>query len=267
MRALQLTAWGEPPELRDVPVPEPAPGQVLVRVAGAGACHSDLHLLEAPDGLIPYPLPFTLGHENTGWIAALGAGVVPVDGLRDGDPVAVYGPWGCGWCRACRTSAENICERKPLGEAIGGGIGADGGMAEYMLVPSPRLLVPLGDLDPVEAAPLGDAALTPYHAIAPSRGDLVPGTTAVVIGAGGLGHMAIQLLRATTPARVIAIDKDEQKLSLARDMGADDTINASDDAAARVKAGTRGLGAELVIDLVGADDTLGLGVQCLRARG
>ena len=269
MRALQLTAWGKPPELRDVPVPEPGPGQVLVRVAGAGACHSDLHLLEAPapDGLIPYAVPFTLGHENTGWVAALGPGVAEIDGRREGDPVAVYGPWGCGWCRACRTSAENVCERATPGDGIGGGIGFDGGMAEYMLVPSPRLLVPLGDLDPVEAAPLGDAALTPYHAIATARAALVPGTTAVVIGAGGLGHMAIQLLRATTPSRVVAIDNDETKLSLARDIGADDAINAVDDAAARVRATTRGLGAELVVDLVGADDTLGLGVQCLRRGG
>jgi propanol-preferring alcohol dehydrogenase len=267
MRALQLTAWGKPPELREVPVPQPGPGEVLVRVAGAGACHSDLHLLEAPDGVIPYAVPFTLGHENTGWVAALGAGVTPVDGLRDGDPVAVYGPWGCGWCRACRTSAENLCEHAAPGDGIGGGIGFDGGMAEYMLVPSSRLLVPLGDLDPVDAAPLGDAALTPYHAIATSRAALVPGSTAVVIGAGGLGHMAIQILRALTPARVIAIDRDEHKLSFASDIGADSAINAADDAAAQVNAATRGLGAELVVDLVGADDTLALGVQCLRPGG
>ena len=106
--------------------------------------------------------PFTLGHENAGWVEALGAGVV---GLSDGDAVAVYGPWGCGRCHSCRISAENYCERQAEIGAFGGGLGLDGGMAEYLLVPHSRLLVALGDLDPRDAAPLTDAALTPYHAI------------------------------------------------------------------------------------------------------
>ncbi len=154
--------------------------------------------MELPEGIIPYDPPFTLGHENTGHVAALGAGVT---GWHEGDAVAIYGPWGCGRCRACRLSFENYCEHTSEVRGAGGGLGLDGGMAEYVLVPSARLLVPLGDLDPVEAAPLGDAALTPYHAIARSRAALVPGTTALVIGVGGLGHMAIQILRALTPAR------------------------------------------------------------------
>lgn len=264
MRAYQLTAWQQPPELRDVPVPEPGPGQVLVKVAGAGACHSDLHLMEWPDGVVPFELPFTLGHENTGWVAAVGPGVT---GLAEGEAVAVYGPWGCGRCRPCRGSAENYCERAAELEGAGGGLGLDGGMAEYVLVPSDRLLVPLGDLDPVEAAPLGDAALTPYHAIARSRADLVPGTTAVAIGIGGLGHMALQILRACTPARIIAIDVDEKKLALAGELGADEAILAGDDAAARVKSATGGLGAELVLDFVGSDATLALAAQSVRSRG
>jgi propanol-preferring alcohol dehydrogenase len=237
---------------------------VLVKVAGAGACHSDLHLMEWPEGVVPFPLPFTLGHENTGWIAAVGAGV---SGWREGEAVAVYGPWGCGACRPCRRSSENYCERQGDIAGAGGGLGLDGGMAEYMLVPSARLLVPLGDLDPVDAAPLGDAALTPYHAIARSRHKLHPGSTAVVIGIGGLGHMALQVLRATTAARVVAIDTDPKKLELARELGADEAIHAADDAAARVKAATGGLGAELVLDLVGADATLASGAQMVRARG
>src|ERR1044072_1646116 len=108
MRAFQLVEWQQPPVLRDVPVPEPGPGEVLVKVGGAGACHSDLHVMEWPAGFLPYELPFTLGHENAGWIEALGAGV---KGWEEGEAVAVYGPWGCGRCRNCRMSLETLCER------------------------------------------------------------------------------------------------------------------------------------------------------------
>jgi propanol-preferring alcohol dehydrogenase len=264
MRAFRFTAWQQPPELQDVPVPEPGPGAVLVRVAAAGACHSDLHIMDVPEGFMPFRVPFTLGHETTGYVETVGAGV---QRRKPGDPVAIYGPWGCGACPPCRRSSENYCEHAAEIDGAGGGLGRDGGMAEYVLVPSERLLVPLGDLDPVEAAPLGDAALTPYHAIVRSRAGLVPGTTAVVIGVGGLGHMAIQILRALTPARVIAIDTADAKLDLARDLGADEAWNASDDVAARVKAATRGLGAELVVDFVGADTTLGIAAASVRTGG
>ena len=163
MQAFQLTAWQQEPELREVPEPEPGPGQVVVRVGGAGVCHSDLHLLhDYGPGVLPYPLPFTLGHENAGWVHALGAGV---DRIEVGEPVAVYGAWGCGLCRICRQGLEQHCERSAEFAGACGGVGRDGGMAPYLLVPSPRLLVPLRDLDPVDAAPLTDAGLTPYHAV------------------------------------------------------------------------------------------------------
>jgi len=181
MRAYQLVAWQQPPELREVPIPEPGPGEVLLKVAGAGACHSDLHLMEWPPGQMPFEPPFTLGHENAGWVERVGAGV---DGVRVGEAVAVYGPWGCGSCRACRRSSENYCERQAEIVTMGGGLGRDGGMAEYMLVPAARLLIGLGELDPGEAAPLSDAALTPYHAIKRSLHKLTPGSSAVVIGVG-----------------------------------------------------------------------------------
>ena len=259
-----MTGWGRAPELRDVPVPAPGPGQVLVKVAAAGACHSDLHLMEYPEGVVPFSLPFTLGHETTGTIAEMGAGV---SGWAEGDAVAIYGPWGCGACRSCRLSMENYCERSGELSGAGGGLGLDGGMAEFVLVPSARLLVALGDLDPVAAAPLTDAALTPYHTIARSRAALVPGSTVVIIGIGGLGHMAIQIVRALSSARVIAIDTDPKKLDLARALGADDALLAGDDVVARVRSATRGLGAELVVDLVGADATMLAGSQMARPRG
>jgi propanol-preferring alcohol dehydrogenase len=264
MKAYQLIEWQKAPELRDVDVPEPAAGQVLVKVAAAGACHSDLHLMEALAGALPADLPFTLGHENTGWVESLGAGVV---GLEVGQPVAIYGPWGCGCCYACREARENACERQAEIGAFGGGIGLDGGMAEYMLIPAGRLLLPLDDLDPVAAAPLTDAGLTPYHAIKRSLYRLVPGSTAVVIGVGGLGHMAIQILRALSSARIVAVDLDERRLELARHLGADEAVLSGEDASEQVRELTRGLGAELVLDFVGADATTSLAASIARPGG
>src|SRR5688572_29024585 len=189
MKALRLVQWGAPAVFQDAPMPEAGPGQVIVKIAGAGACHTDLHFMEWPPGLLPWKLPFTLGHENAGWVHEVGDGVTSV---RRGDAVLVYGSWGCGVCRPCRLGRENTCQRAAEVGSGGGGLGVDGGMAEDMLVPSARYLVALGDLDPMRAAPLADAALTPYHAIATSRDRLVPGATAAVIGVGGLGQMAIQ---------------------------------------------------------------------------
>jgi len=261
MRAYQLTAWESEPELRDVPVPEPGPGQVLIKVAGAGACHSDLHLMEWPPGTMAFEPPFTLGHENAGWVETLGAGV---EGLEIGEAVAVYGPWGCGRCRSCRLSAENYCEHQAEIGAFGGGLGLDGGMAEYMLVPHSRLLLPLGNLDPRDAAPLSDAALTPYHAIKRSLQLLVPGSTAVVIGVGGLGHMGVQILRALSGARIVAVDISPEKLRLAREVGADEAIEAGSEAAAEIRELTAGLGAELIVDMVGSEDSIALAAQVAR---
>ena len=256
MKAYQLTEWQSQPEMRDVPVPEPGPGQVLVKVGGAGACHSDLHLMEWPPGTLGFDPPFTLGHENAGWVEELGAGV---EGLEVGEPVAVYGPWGCGRCRACRLSAENYCEHQAEIGAFGGGLGLDGGMAEYLLVPHPRLLLPLGDLDPRDAAPLSDAALTSYHAIKRSLHLLVPGSTAVVIGVGGLGHMGVQILDALSPARIVAVDVSADKLRLAEEVGAEETIEAGEGAAEAIRELTGGLGAELIVDMVGSEDSIALG--------
>jgi propanol-preferring alcohol dehydrogenase len=263
MRAVRLTRWKHDPELREVPDPEPGPGEVVVRIGGAGACHSDLHMLhDFEPG--PWPLPFTLGHENAGWVHALGAGVT---GWEVGQPVAVYGAWGCGRCRRCRQGMENHCERLSPADAAGGGIGRDGGMAEYLLVPSARQLVPLDRLAPAEAAPLTDAGLTPYHAIQRSLALLVPGSTAVVIGAGGLGHMAIQILARLCPARIAAVDKSPAALELARRLGAEVAVSAGESAAAEIREATGGKGADLVLDFVGVDETLRLAAAVARALG
>jgi propanol-preferring alcohol dehydrogenase len=253
MKAVQLVRWQAEPELRDVDVPEPGPGEVLVRVASAGLCHSDIDIMDWPPDTMPWQLPFTLGHETAGTVAALGAGA---GGLSEGDAVLVYPLWGCGSCRNCVAGAENVCLRRPP-QRVGGGLGTDGGLAEYLLVPSPRLLVPIGGLDPALAAPLADAGLPPYPALA-QRLPLRPGASVVVIGAGGLGHIAIQLLRALTPARVVAIDLREQARDLALAAGAHAALDASGLDAAGVREETGPDGAALVLDFVAVEQTLEL---------
>jgi alcohol dehydrogenase, propanol-preferring len=181
--------------------------------------------------------------------------------------MAVYGPWGCGHCAPCRQSKENYCDHQAEIGAFGGGLGLNGGMAEYLLVPSRRLLLPLGDLDPREAAPLSDAALTPYHGIKRSLPLLGPGATAVVIGVGGLGHMAVQILRALTTARIVAVDLNPDHLRVARQVGADEAFEPGEDTAGEIRELTRGLGAELVLDVVGSDDTLALSAAVARVEG
>ena len=265
MDAYRLIEWQQTPEFVDVPVPEPGPGEVLIKVAGAGLCHSDLHLMEWPAGTVPFDPPFTLGHENAGWVERLGEGV---SGFEPGEPVAVYGPWGCGHCRACRLSREDYCENQLEIGKFGGGLGRDGGMAEYMLVPSSRLLIRLGEgLDPRDAAPLSDAALTPYHAIKRSLHRLVPGSTAVVIGVGGLGQMAVQIVKALSAARIVAIDTSGEKLEAASAFGADHTLLSEEATPEAVRTLTGGRGAELVLDVVGAESTLALAAQLLSFEG
>lgn len=257
MRAVRLLAWKSEPELTEVPTPSPGAGQVLVRVGGAGACHSDLHLMhDFEPGALPWGPPFTLGHENAGWVESIGEGVTKV---AVGDAVAVYGPWGCGQCARCSLGIETYCdhpENAPV-PGGGGGLGADGGMAEMMLVPAERLLVKLPEgLDPVQAAPLTDAGLTPYHAVRRSWPKMTPSSTVVVIGVGGLGHLGVQIVKATTSARVIAVDMRRSALDLARTVGADDVLEAGDDTAAQIRELTGGLGADVVLDFVGSASTI-----------
>ena len=245
-------------------MPEPGPGEVLVKVGGAGACHSDLHLFEAPAGSRSFTLPFTLGHENAGWVEQMGPGAT---GFAPNDPVIVYGPWGCGLCMKCRQGMENYCET-PGKPSPGGLGGTDGGMAEYLLVPSTRYLIPLGSLDPREVAPLTDAGLTSYHAVKRSVHLLGPGSTAVVIGAGGLGQMAIQVLKALCSATtVVAVDTSADKLKIATRMGADEALISGDDAVKRIKDMTRCQGAEAVLDFVGVNPTLTMAAQVSRVLG
>ena len=256
MRAHQLVATQQPAEPRDVPVPEPGPGEVLVKVGGAGLCHSDLHLMHWP---LPVPAPYTLGHETAGWVDALGAGVT---GVEIGEPVIVHGAWGCGRCRRCQADLEQYCEVTAAAGVSGSGLGRDGGLAEYLLVPAARHLVPLGELDPRVWAPLDDAALTPYHAIKRLLPLCTPDNWVMVEGIGGLGHAAVQLLKELTGARVVAVDVADDKLLMAEDLGADAVVRGdAPDAADRVRDATGGQGVAAVVDCVGVDSTLQLAMQ------
>lgn len=264
MRALRLTAWGETPAPIEVERPVPQGAEVLIRVEAAGLCRSDLHVIDAAPGVLPYRLPFTLGHEVAGQVAAVGPDAQEV---AAGDRVVLHGPWGCGTCARCAMGWDNYCDRRNTLDWHGAGLGRDGGMAEYLLVPSARHLVPIGDLPADQAAPLSDAGLTSYHAVAGLRHALGEGTTAVVIGVGGLGHLAVQVLHATTASRVLAVDVREDALALAERSGADFGTLMRPDTARVLRARSGGVGADAVFDFVGAPQTLELATGILRPGG
>ena len=264
MLALQYRTIGSAPEVVEIETPEPGPGQVRIKVTAAGVCHSDEFIMSLPDDQYVYGRPQTLGHEGAGVVDMLGDGV---EHLELGTSVAVYGPWGCGQCYECSKGSENYCTNAARFGILPPGLGAPGAMAEYMIVDSPRHLVPLGDLDPVKNVSLTDAGLTPYHAIKGSLGKLHAGATCVVIGVGGLGHVAVQLLRAMTPATVVAMDISEDKLNLATEVGAQYTFPSEQATVALVRDLTHGEGANVVFDFVANQATMDLGQAMIRPQG
>ncbi len=261
MKALQYRTIGSRPELVDIAKPTPAASEILLRVTAAGACHSDEFIMGATEEDYFFkPLPLTLGHEVAGIVESMGDAVT---GVEIGESVIVYGPWGCGRCYACAKGDEMNCEKGMRAP----GIFTDGGMAEYMIVDDARHLVPLGDLDPVASVSLTDAGLTPYRAVKSAMPKLVPGATAVVIGAGGLGHVAIQILRAITQVDVVALDLGDEQLDFARKVGADHTFKSEPAAIESVKQITGGLGADVVFDFVGIQATADLAAGMVATAG
>ena len=202
-------------------------------------------------------LPRVLGHENAGWVEDVGSGVSTV---AKGDAVLVYPPWSCGLCLACRRGNDMHCARHEFT-----GLSVDGGFADYVLV-SERSLLPLpAGVEPAAVAPHADAGLTAYHAVRRLAHLAVPGTTAVVLGVGGVGHIALQLVRELGSSRVIAVDTDERRRRLATELGADEVIDGVEGVDA-VRELTGGRGADLVFDFVGTDQTHGDSLALL-ARG
>ena len=231
---------------------------MLVRIAGAGVCATDLHAIDGelePTGL---SLPIVLGHENAGWVEATGDLVATVS---PGDAVVLYPPYSCGLCVPCRRGHDVHCERHQFT-----GLTVDGGFADFVLV-SERSVVKLPDgTDPTELAPHADAGITAYHAVKKVAHLALPGSTAVVIGVGGVGHIALQLLRELGSGAVVAVETDERRQRLARDLGADETI-AGGDVAGAVRELTNGRGANLVLDFVGSDQTHADGMAMLARMG
>ena len=251
-------------EVLDKPVPEIAPDEVLLQVRGAGVCHSDIAIISGGDD---NPLVgATLGHEVAGTVYQLGA---DVSGWAVGESAIVSLILSCGNCRECLAGRDNQCEivaQRQRPAPLSPGIGSPGGMADYIAVKA-RHLDPIGALDPVAAAPLADAALTPMHAINSVRERMTGDSTVALIGLGGLGHMALQILAATTGARIIALDTDPAKLEFARSHGADLAIASDAAAAERILAETGGVGADVVFDFVGVQPTVNLAVSVVRGGG
>ena len=232
---------------------------MLVRIGGAGVCATDLHAIDGemePAGLVP---PIVLGHENAGWVEATGDAVLTV---APGDAVILDPAHSCGVCVPCRRGHEMHCEHHQFT-----GLTVDGGFSEYVVVPE-RSVVKLPEgLEPSEVAPHADAGITAMHAVKRAAHLAVPGSTAVVIGVGGVGHIGLQLLRELGSGSVVGVDVDERKLQLARELGADEAIPGGDGAADAVREHTNGRGADLVMDFVGNDQTHAAGMAMLGKLG
>ena len=261
MKAARLHAYREPLKNDDVDEPKlTGPLDVIVRIGAAGLCRTDLHIQEGQWAEIQNPtLPYIPGHENAGWIHEVGSGV---SNVQVGDTVIVHPLVTCGQCRACRAGNDMHCEN---GEFPG--LGRDGGFAEFLQT-SARSVVKLDpSLEPAKIAALADAGLTAIHAVKRALPLLGPGTRAVVIGAGGLGHIGIQCLRALTSAEVIVTDPNEEALALAREVGAHHTVKVDGSHVQAVQEITDGVGAEAIIDFVGEKGAVGDGIAMLRNGG
>jgi NAD+-dependent secondary alcohol dehydrogenase Adh1 len=247
MKAALMREYHQPLEFIERPVPEPtAATDVLIRIGGAGVCATDLHAI---DGLMEpagVRLPRVLGHENAGWVEEVGDGVTTVE---KGDAVLVFPPHSCGMCVPCRRGVDMLCIHHQFT-----GLTVDGGFADFVLVPERSLVALPAGVEPAAVAPHADAGLTAYHAVKGLTPLATPGTTAVVVGVGGVGHIALQLLRELGSSATIAIDTDERRRRLAGELGAEEVLDGAGSVDA-VRELTGGRGADLVFDFVGTDQS------------
>jgi NAD+-dependent secondary alcohol dehydrogenase Adh1 len=261
MKAARLHAYKEALKLEQIDEPKiDGPLDVIVRIGAAGLCRTDLHIQEGQwaekSGV---ELPYTPGHENAGWVHEVGPAVTNVE---VGDTVIVHPFIACGLCEPCRRGDDMHCLNGSFP-----GIGRDGGFADFLHT-SARSVVKLGPgLEPKDIAALADAGLTAIHVVKKAIPVLGPGSHVVVIGAGGLGHIGIQCLKAMTPAEIIVVDPSEKALALAGEMGADHTVKVDDSQRDRVAELTDGLGAEAIIDFVGEKGAIEDGIAMVRDGG
>ena len=244
MKAVRLHGYHQNPVVEDVPDPTiKGPLDVIVKVGGAGVCRTDLHIIDGQwDAAMSPTLPYTIGHENAGWVAEVGSAVTNV---APGDTVILHPSPTCGLCRACRAGRDMQCSNSSFP-----GLDSDGGMAEYLLT-SARACVKLEpSTQPKDVAALADAGITAYHAVRKAIPLLYPGTSCVVIGAGGLGHIGIQCLAALTATKIIVVDRNPDALKLAEQLGATHTVVADGGQIEAVKDQTGGAGADVVLDFV-----------------
>jgi len=245
MKAVRVHEYHADPSLDEIPEPViQGPLDVVVKVGGAGVCRTDLHILEGQWAEAMSPeLPYVIGHENSGWVHEVGAGVTNV---AVGDTVILHPQPSCGLCLPCRAGRDMQCENA----FFPGLSNNDGGMAEYLRTTA-RACVKLNpDTDPADVAALADAGITAYHAVRKAIPLLPPGTTAVVQGAGGLGHIGIQCLSALTATRIVVVDRNPAALELAGKLGADETVVADGNHVTAVQDLTGGAGADVVLDFV-----------------
>jgi NAD+-dependent secondary alcohol dehydrogenase Adh1 len=245
VKAVRIHGYHQQPVVDEVPEPSvKGPLDVVVKIGGAGVCRTDLHIIEGQWAeRTQTVLPYTLGHENAGWVHEVGSGVTNV---AAGDTVILHPAPSCGLCRPCRAGDDMHCENS----AFPGLVNRDGGMAEYLLTTA-RACVKLDpQTQPQDVAALADAGITAYHAVRKAIGLLYPGTTAVVIGAGGLGHIGIQCLAALTATTIIVVDRNPDALKLAEQLGAHHTVVADGGHVAAVLDLTGGRGADVVMDFV-----------------
>jgi NAD+-dependent secondary alcohol dehydrogenase Adh1 len=244
MKAVRLHHFHQSPVVDEVPEPKiTGAHDVIVKIGGAGVCRTDLHIMEGQwDAAVHTPLPYILGHENAGWVQEVGSEVTNV---QPGDTVILHPLASCGLCHACRAGDDMHCENSAFP-----GLSRDGGMAEYLLT-SARSCIKLNpSTRPQDVAALADAGITAYHAVRKAIPLLYPGTTAVVIGAGGLGHIGIQCLSTLTAATIIVVDAHPDALKLAEQLGAQHTVVADGSQVQAVADLTGGRGAHVVFDFV-----------------
>jgi D-arabinose 1-dehydrogenase-like Zn-dependent alcohol dehydrogenase len=250
MRAAQVLSYGKPVTVVDAPEPRlQDPYDVIVRIAGAGVCRTDVHILHGELEAAFHPsLPLTLGHENSGWVHAVGPAVTH---LSIGDPVLVHPAVTCGHCRACRAGTDMHCPtwRFP------GVDGWPGGYAEFLRTTARSLVRLPAGIDPVPLAPHADAGLTAMHAVRRLAPYATPASTVVTFGAGGVGQIAVQLLRLLTPARVVVVEIDPTRAEAARRLGAHAVLELpAPEVAGALRDLTGGRGPDVVLDLVGEGD-------------